>query len=162
MNFKNIKPNKGHLALVKLEQMGKLKAVITQNIDNLHQDAGSINVLELHGNISHFYCLACGRKEPKNFRCDCGGITRPPVTLYGENLDEEITELAITAIKKADTLIVAGTSLTVYPAAYYIQYFKGKNLVIINADETKYDQYATLVIRDSFAQVMDYAVNKLK
>ncbi|MGL5569656.1 NAD-dependent protein deacylase [Cetobacterium sp.] len=162
MNFKNIKPNKGHLALVKLEQMGKLKAVITQNIDNLHQDAGSINVLELHGNISHFYCLACGKKEPKNFRCDCGGITRPPVTLYGENLDEEVTELAISAIKKADTLIVAGTSLTVYPAAYYIQYFKGKNLVIINTDETKYDQYASLVIRDSFAQVMDYAVNKLK
>lgn len=160
MNFSNIKPHKGHYALVKLESIGKLKAIITQNIDDLHQKAGSKNVLELHGNISHFYCLACGKKQKENFSCSCGGITRPPVTLYGENLDEEVVELAIDAIKKADTLIVAGTSLTVYPAAYYIQYFKGKNLVIINADETKYDQYATLVIRDSFAEVMSYAIQK--
>lgn len=160
MNFSGIKPHKGHYALVDLEKDGKLKAIITQNIDDLHQKAGSKNVLELHGNISHFYCLSCGKKEKENFSCQCGGITRPPVTLYGENLNEEITELAINAIKKADTLIVAGTSLTVYPAAYYIQYFKGKNLIIINADETKYDQYATLVIRDSFAEVMSYVTQK--
>lgn len=161
MNFKNIKPNKGHYALTKLEKMGKLKAIITQNIDNLHQEAGSKNVLELHGNISYFYCMSCGRREKESFVCDCGGITRPPVTLYGEMLDEEVTSKAIKAIEKADTLIVAGTSLTVYPAAYYIRYFKGKNLVIINADETKYDHLATLVIRDSFAEVMDYVVNSL-
>ncbi|MGL5088721.1 MAG: NAD-dependent protein deacylase [Cetobacterium sp.] len=160
MNFKNIIPHKGHYALVELEKIGKLKAIITQNIDDLHQKAGSKNVLELHGNISHFYCLACGKKEKQTFNCPCGGITRPPVTLYGENLDEEVTHLAIAAIKKADTLIVSGTSLTVYPAAYYLQYFKGRNLVIINADETKYDQHANLIIRDSFSEVMSYLLKK--
>lgn len=161
LSFKNIKPNKGHYALAELEKMGKLKAVITQNIDNLHQEAGSINVLELHGNISYFYCLACGRREKESFVCDCGGITRPPVTLYGESLDPSVTNEAIKVIKNAETLIIAGTSLTVYPAAYYIQYFKGKNLVIINAEKTQYDSEATLVIRDSFGEVMDYVIKNI-
>ncbi|MGL5122604.1 MAG: NAD-dependent protein deacylase [Fusobacteriaceae bacterium] len=158
MDFKNVKPHKGHYALLELEKLGKLKTIITQNIDDLHQKSGSQNVLELHGNISYFYCLSCGKKENENFSCSCGGVTRPPVTLYGENLDDNITNLAIAAIEKADTLIVAGTSLTVYPAAYYLQYFKGKNLVIINADETKYDKQATLIIRDSFGDAMNYVV----
>lgn len=161
MNFKNCKPNKGHYALVKLEELGKLRAVITQNIDSLHQKAGSKNVLELHGTIAYFQCLSCGRKEEEYFSCDCGGIVRPPVTLYGENLNEEVVEKAIKYISKAETLIICGTSLVVYPAAYYIKYFKGKNLIIVNGTETSYDEKADLVIRDNFGEVFDYIGKKL-
>ncbi|MGX6591854.1 NAD-dependent protein deacylase [Cetobacterium ceti] len=161
MNFKNCKPNKGHYALVKLEELGKLRGVITQNIDSLHQKAGSKNVLELHGTIAYFQCLSCGRKEEEYFSCDCGGIVRPPVTLYGENLNEEVVEKAIEYISKAETLIICGTSLVVYPAAYYIKYFKGENLIIVNGTETSYDEKADLVIRDNFGEVFDYIGKKL-
>lgn len=162
MNFKNCKPNKGHYALTELEKMGKLKAIITQNIDSLHQKANSKNVLELHGTIAYFQCLSCGKIEDEYFSCDCGGIVRPPVTLYGESLNEEVVEKTINYISKAETLIIAGTSLIVYPAAYYIKYFKGKHLIIINATETSYDLKAELVIRDNFGDVFDYIIKHIK
>ena len=130
LNINGIKPNKGHLVLAELEKMGILKAVITQNIDDLHQMAGNKNVLELHGSLKRWYCLSCGKVSNKNFSCDCGGIVRPDVTLYGENLNQDVVNEAIYQIEQADTLIVAGTSLTVYPAAYYLRYFRGKNLVV--------------------------------
>jgi NAD-dependent deacetylase len=161
MSIENVNPNKGHRALVELEQMGILKAIITQNIDNLHQESGSKTVLELHGTLKDWYCLSCGKRSDKNFACDCGGVVRPKVTLYGESLDQDITSAAITEIKHADTLIIAGTSLTVYPAAYYIRYFQGKHLVIINADATQYDSEASLVINDNFANTMESVVNRL-
>ena len=154
LNINGIKPNAGHKALAELEKLGKVKAVITQNIDDLHQAASSRNVLELHGTLKKWYCLKCGKKGDHRFRCECGGIVRPQVTLYGEMLDEEVTSKAINEISKADTLIIIGTSLTVYPAAYYIQYFKGKNLVILNNTPTSQDGIATLIIRDNFAEVM--------
>lgn len=161
LSIDNIKPNAGHLAIAKLEEIGKVKAVITQNIDNLHQDAGSKNVLELHGTLKKWYCLKCGKRSTTDFNCECGGTVRPQVTLYGEMLDEHITNLAIHEIEKADTLIIVGTSLTVYPAAYYIEYFKGKNLVIINETPTSRDNIATLVIREKFAHVMSEVIKKL-
>ena len=162
LNINGIKPNKGHLALAELEKMGILKAVITQNIDDLHQMAGNKNVLELHGSLKRWYCLSCGKTSNKNFSCDCGGIVRPDVTLYGENLNQDVVNEAIYQIEQADTLIVAGTSLTVYPAAYYLRYFRGKNLVIINNESTQYDGEASLVIKDNFSYVMDKVVEELK
>ncbi|MGO2117381.1 MAG: NAD-dependent protein deacylase [Fusobacterium sp.] len=162
MSIKNIKPNKGHYALLELEKMGKLKAIITQNIDNLHQESGSKNVIELHGTLKDWYCLKCGKRDNKEFKCECGGVVRPKVTLYGEMLDENVTYRAIEEIQRADTLIVSGTSLTVYPAANYITYFKGKNLVIINEDFTGYDSHATLAIKGNFSEVLDELVKKLK
>ena len=162
LNINGIKPNKGHLVLAELEKMGILKAVITQNIDDLHQMAGNKNVLELHGSLKRWYCLSCGKTSNKNFSCDCGGIVRPDVTLYGENLNQDVVNEAIYQIEQADTLIVAGTSLTVYPAAYYLRYFRGKNLIIINDMDTQYDGEASLVIKDNFSYVMDKAVEKLK
>ena len=158
LSINNIKPNAGHLAIAKLEKLGKVKSIITQNIDNLHQEAGSKNVLELHGTLKRWYCLKCGRIEEKDFNCKCGGTVRPDVTLYGEMLNEKVTNEAINEIKKADTLIIVGTSLTVYPAAYYIEYFKGKNLIIINETPTSRDDLATLVIRECFAKVMDEVI----
>ena len=162
LNINGIKPNKGHLVLAELEKMGILKAVITQNIDDLHQMAGNKNVLELHGSLKRWYCLSCGKTSNKNFSCDCGGIVRPDVTLYGENLNQDVVNEAIYQIEQADTLIVAGTSLTVYPAAYYLGYFRGKNLVIINDMDTQYDGKASLVIKDNFSYIMDKAVEELK
>ena len=162
LNINGIKPNKGHLVLAELERMGILKAVITQNIDDLHQMAGNKNVLELHGSLKRWYCLSCGKTSNKNFSCDCGGIVRPDVTLYGENLNQDVVNEAIYQIEQADTLIVAGTSLTVYPAAYYLRYFRGKNLIIINDMDTQYDGEASLVIKDNFSYVMDKAVEELK
>lgn len=153
MMINDIKPNPGHKALAELEKMGKVKAVITQNIDNLHQEGGSKKVLELHGTLKDWYCLKCGKRADRRFDCECGGVVRPRVTLYGEMLDEKVTDAAISEIKKADTLIIIGTSLTVYPAAYYINYFRGKNLVIINETPTSQDHIATLVIRDNFSKV---------
>ena len=153
MMINDIKPNPGHKALAELEKMGKVKAVITQNIDNLHQEGGSKKVLELHGTLKDWYCLKCGKRANRRFDCECGGVVRPRVTLYGEMLDEKVTDAAISEIKKADTLIIIGTSLTVYPAAYYINYFRGKNLVIINETPTSQDHIATLVIRDNFSKV---------
>ncbi|MCF2612621.1 NAD-dependent protein deacylase [Fusobacterium perfoetens] len=158
----DVKPNAGHIALAELEKMGKVKAVITQNIDNLHQEGGSKKVLELHGTLKDWYCLKCGKRADRRFDCECGGVVRPRVTLYGEMLDEKVTDAAISEIKKADTLIIAGTSLTVYPAAYYISYFRGKNLVIINETPTSQDERANLVIRTGFANTMTEMMKILK
>lgn len=162
LSINNIKPNRGHIAVAELEKMGKVKSVITQNIDNLHQDGGSKKVLELHGTLKKWYCLKCGKKSDKSFVCECGGVVRPQVTLYGEMLDEEVTAQAIKEIGKADTLIIVGTSLTVYPAAYYIEYFKGKNLVILNETPTPRDSMATLIIREKFASVMEEVMKLIK
>ena len=162
LNINGIKPNKGHLALAELERRGILKAVITQNIDDLHQMAGNKNVLELHGSLKRWYCLSCGKTSNKNFSCDCGGIVRPDVTLYGENLNQDVVNEAIYQIEQADTLIVAGTSLTVYPAAYYLRYFRGKNLVIINNESTQYDGEASLVLKTNFADTMKKVLNIIK
>lgn len=162
MMINYIKPNPGHKALAELEKMGKVKAVITQNIDNLHQEGGSKKVLELHGTLKDWYCLKCGKRANRRFDCECGGVVRPRVTLYGEMLDEKVTDAAISEIKKADTLIIIGTSLTVYPAAYYINYFRGKNLVIINETPTSQDHIATLVIRDNFSKVFSETLEILK
>ena len=162
LNINGIKPNKGHLALAELEKMGILKAVITQNIDDLHQMAGNKNVLELHGSLKRWYCLSCGKTSNKNFSCGCGGIVRPDVTLYGENLNQDVVNEAIYQIEQADTLIVAGTSLTVYPAAYYLRYFNGKNLIIINNENTQYDNNASLVLNSNFTEVMTKVLNVLK
>ncbi len=162
LNINGLKPNKGHMALVELEKMGILKAVITQNIDDLHQVSGNKNVLELHGSLKRWYCLGCGRTADRNFSCKCGGIVRPDVTLYGENLNQDIVNKAVYQLEQADALIVAGTSLTVYPAAYYLRYFRGKNLIIINDMDTQYNEEATLVIKDNFSYVMDKAVENLK
>ena len=144
LNINGIKPNKGHLALAELERIGVLKAVITQNIDDLHQMAGNKNVLELHGSLKRWYCLDCGK------------------TAYGENLNQAVVNEAIYQLEQADTLIVAGTSLTVYPAAYYLRYFKGKNLVIINNENTQYDSEASLVLNTNFADTMDKVINIIK
>ena len=162
LNINGIKPNKGHLVLAELEKMGILKAVITQNIDDLHQMAGNKNVLELHGSLKRWYCLSCGKTSNKNFSCDCGGIVRPDVTLYGENLNQDVVNEAIYQIEQVDTLIVAGTSLTVYPAAYYLRYFRGKNLVIINNESTQYDGEASLVLKTNFADTMEKVLNIIK
>ena len=162
LNINGIKPNKGHLALAELERRGILKAVITQNVDDLHQMAGNKNVLELHGSLKRWYCLSCGKTSNKNFSCDCGGIVRPDVTLYGENLNQDVVNEAIYQIEQADTLIVAGTSLTVYPAAYYLRYFRGKNLVIINNESTQYDGEASLVLKTNFADTMEKVLNIIK
>lgn len=162
MMINDIKPNPGHKALAELEKMGKVKAVITQNIDNLHQEGGSKKVLELHGTLKDWYCLKCGKRADRRFDCECRGVVRPRVTLYGEMLDEKVTDAAISEIKKADTLIIIGTSLTVYPAAYYINYFRGKNLVIINETPTSQDHIATLVIRDNFSKVFSETLEILK
>ena len=162
LNINGIKPNKGHLALAELEKIGILKAVITQNIDDLHQMAGNKNVLELHGSLKRWYCLSCGKTSNKNFSCGCGGIVRPDVTLYGENLNQDVVNEAIYQIEQADTLIVAGTSLTVYPAAYYLRYFRGKNLIIINNENTQYDNNASLVLNNNFTEVMTKVLNVLK
>ena len=162
LNINGIKPNKGHLALAELEKMDILKAVITQNIDDLHQMAGNKNVLELHGSLKRWYCLSCGKTSNKNFSCGCGGIVRPDVTLYGENLNQDVVNEAIYQIEQADTLIVAGTSLTVYPAAYYLRYFRGKNLIIINNENTQYDNNASLVLNNNFTEVMTKILNVLK
>ncbi|MGI6212355.1 MAG: NAD-dependent protein deacylase [Anaerovoracaceae bacterium] len=162
-------PNDAHKALAKLEQMGKLKAVVTQNIDGLHQKAGSKVVYELHGSVLRNHCEKCGKSFPLEYvmdennckdyvpycdRKNCGGIVKPDVVLYEEMLDEAVMSAALHAIAAADTLIVGGTSLVVYPAAGLIQYFNGKNLVLINKDATSLDRQATLVINDAIGKVM--------
>ena len=160
MNSLDAKPNITHKYLTKLEKSGKLKAIITQNIDGLHQKAGSKNVLEIHGTTLENYCDKCMKEYPYDYifksigipKCECGGTIRPNVTLYGEMLPNSYVE-AINYISKADLLIVAGTSLTVEPAASLIRYFKGKNLVIINNDFTPYDNLATLLIKDKLGNI---------
>ena len=161
--YPNARPNKAHLKLAELEKSGKLKAVITQNIDGLHQKAGSRTVLELHGSVERNYCLSCGKKHDMAFmlhaagipRCSCGGIVRPDIVLYEEPLDERIQRSACHYISEADVLIVGGSSLVVYPAAGFVRYFKGRHLVIINRSDTTYDGKASLVIRDNICGVME-------
>ncbi len=162
MIYPNALPNITHKVLAKLEAEGKLKAVITQNIDGLHQMAGSKNVLELHGSIHRNYCVKCGKFYDLDYvlnsndvpRCSCGGIVKPDVVLYEEALDGDVLTKSVEAIAKCDTLIIGGTSLTVYPAAGLVQYFGGKHLIIINKSVTSYDNYAELVIQDSLGNVM--------
>ena len=154
-------PNITHKVLAKWEREGKLLAVITQNIDGLHQKAGSKNVLELHGSIFRNYCTRCGKFYPAEYirdcegvpKCTCGGAVKPDVVLYEEPRNEETIEKSVSAIGEADMLIVAGTSLTVYPAAGLIRYYRGNRLVLINRDSTPYDGYANLVLHKSLGEV---------
>ena len=165
--YQDAKPNNAHKALAKLEKIGKLKAVVTQNIDGLHQKAGSRIVYELHGSVLRNKCMECGTGYDLEYIIDesnceigvpkckkCGGIVKPEVVLYEESLDERVVMGAVNAISKADTLIVGGTSLVVYPAAGLINYFSGKNLILINKSETEYDDRAALVINDSIGKVL--------
>lgn len=161
----DIRPNTAHLRLAQLEQEGKLQAIVTQNVDGLHEKAGSKKIFNLHGSIYENRCLRCGRRFDglagarviRNAsgipRCDCGGIIKPDVVLYEEGLDQDVLEGAIHAISQADVLIIGGTSLTVYPAAGLIRYYRGKKLVLINRDETPYDSEADLVIREPIGEV---------
>jgi len=162
----DVEHNRAHAALAQLEQQGKLSAVVTQNIDGLHQKAGSRQVYELHGSIHRNYCRKCRKfysaedllqmaEVPK---CACGGTIKPDVVLYEESLDEQCIMGAVQAIAEADLLIVGGTSLTVYPAAGLIRYYRGNRLVLINRDETPYDAEADLVFRESIGQVLSEAV----
>ena len=163
----DIKPHKGHYATVHLEAEG-LSAIITQNIDGLHQAAGSKNVIELHGSLHRHYCTKCHALyamdwiiENQNpvIRCPlCNGLVKPDVVLYGEPLDQDIMARAVKAIQSADLLIVVGTSLVVYPAASFLRYFKGHNLVLINKTQTPYDSNANLVIRESYGEVFSQLV----
>lgn len=155
------KPNVAHKRLAELEEQGKLKAVITQNIDGLHQEAGSKEVLELHGTVMKNYCDRCGRrygvddvmKAPAVPKCECGGMIRPDVVLYEEGLDMDVMEKAVNYIANADVLIIGGTSLVVYPAAGLIRYYKGNKLVLVNLSETAQDRYADLVIHEKIGEV---------
>lgn len=161
MNSLKYKPNITHIKLTELEKHGKLKSIITQNIDGLHQKAGSKNVYELHGNVFRNYCIKCHKFYNADFvfnsqgipKCSCGGIIKPDVVLYEEELNEKILKDSILSIKNSDLLIVAGTSLTVYPASGLINYFRGKNLVVINRDSTAFDTRANLVINESLGKV---------
>ncbi|NLL81368.1 MAG: NAD-dependent protein deacylase [Tissierellia bacterium] len=162
MIYKDALPNDAHKALAELERKGKLKAIITQNIDGLHQMAGSKNVLELHGSVHRNYCEECKTfygledilKSEGIPRCSCGGIIKPDVVLYEESLDTSILEKSVKYISQADVLIVGGSSLVVYPAAGLIEYYKGKKLILINKSETQYDSRAFLAINDSIGKVL--------
>ncbi len=156
-------PNAAHRFLAELEKVGRLTAVVTQNIDGLHQKAGSKRVFELHGSIWRNHCMKCGKSYgPEAIRdsgapiphCECGGIIKPDVVLYEEGLDDDVVSGAVSAIRRADTLLVAGTSLTVYPAAGLLYEFRGKNLILINRDETPADGMATMVIHDRVGEVL--------
>lgn len=161
LNTNGLKPNITHVVLEKLESIGKLKAIITQNIDGFHQEAGSKNVLELHGSIKRNYCIDCHKFYDDDYifnskgipTCDCGGIVKPDVVLYEEGLDSNTVKDTIKYISEADLLIIGGTSLNVYPATSYLKYFKGKHLVLINRDKTMYDNDCDLVINDNLGKV---------
>ena len=160
--FKDAEPNPAHIKLAELEKTGKLKAVITQNIDGLHQKAGSKNVLELHGSIHRNYCQICNKEYDLDYilksrgipRCECGGIIKPDVVLYEEPLNDFVLNTAVHYISDADTLIIGGTSLVVYPAAGLINYFNGSKLVLINKSETPYDGLASLVINEAIGETL--------
>ena len=162
MLFPEAKPNRAHMALAKLEREGKVKAVVTQNIDGLHQAAGSREVLELHGSVHRNYCTRCGRfyslddilKADGVSVCDCGGVIKPDVVLYEEGLDQDVIQRSVEYISRADVLIIGGTSLTVYPAAGLIDYYRGSKLVLINKSVTSRDGQADLVICDSIGKVL--------
>ena len=157
----DFEPNITHKVLARWEQEGRLLAVVTQNIDGLHQKAGSRNVYELHGSVLRNYCVRCGRFYPAEYvrdaqgvpRCECGGIVKPDVVLYEESLDEDVISGAVSAISRADLLIVGGTSLTVYPAAGFLGYFRGDRLALINRDPTPFDRHAGVVIHDGLGKV---------
>jgi len=159
----DVKPNNAHLALAKLEREGKLAAVVTQNIDGLHQAGGSENVLELHGCIHRNYCMKCHKfydgafvkAQPDIPRCSCGGIIKPDVVLYEEALDQDTMNRSVRAISQADLLIIGGTSLVVYPAAGLVRYYRGKRLVLINKGSTSMDQNADLVISLPIGQALE-------
>ena len=168
--YQDAKPNVGHLALAKLEAIGKLKAIVTQNIDGLHQASGSKNVFELHGSVLRNYCTKCHAFYDEKFILDskgiptcpkCNGTIKPDVVLYEEGLNQDVITGAVNAISNADTLIIGGTSLVVYPAAGLIDYFRGKNLVLINKSTTSADSKADLVIHDSIGKVLTEAVNQI-
>lgn len=168
--YPDAKPNAAHIALAKLEEMGKLKAVVTQNIDGLHQTAGSKHVYELHGSVLRNYCVKCHAFYDEKFILEskgvptctkCGGNVKPDVVLYEEGLDDNVIRGAIAAISKADTLIIGGTSLVVYPAAGLINYFRGKNLVLINKSSTSADNKADLVIHEAIGKVLGETVNNI-
>ncbi len=162
MLFSGVEPNAAHKKLAELETAGKLTAVITQNIDGLHQAAGSKNVLELHGSVHRNYCRRCRKFYDAKYMkaaidiplCDCGGVIKPDVVLYEESLDGDTIEAAVTALHNADLLIIGGTSLAVYPAAGLIQYFGGSRIVLLNRDVTPYDGRATLCIREPIGKVL--------
>ena len=163
-----VQPNAAHYALAKLEELGKLTAVVTQNIDGLHQAAGNKNVYELHGTTSRHYCVDCGEVYPVSDlralcggvpKCrKCGGFVRPDVVMYQEGLDQSTVVGAINAIGEADLLIIGGTSLAVYPAASFLRYFRGGNIVLINRGETPYDSRANLIFREKIGEVLSAAV----
>ncbi len=156
------KPNSAHIKLAEMERAGKLIAVVTQNIDGLHEEAGSKKVYELHGSIHRNYCMKCGRFYDADFvknaegvpYCECGGMIKPDVVLYEEGLDQNVIERALMAISSADTLIIGGTSLVVYPAAGFVDYFHGKHLVVINKSETGRNLNAELVINAPIGEIM--------
>ena len=160
------KPNQAHIALAKLEQQGKLKAVVTQNIDGLHQAAGSKRVYELHGSVLRNYCMKCHKFYDISAitdstgipKCTCGGIIKPGVVLYEEGLDDKTVQGAVRAIAKADVLIIGGMSLAVYPAAGFLNYFSGRKIVLLNKSATAYDAKADIVIRDPIGQVLGSVV----
>ena len=173
MLYPEAKPNKAHIALAELEKQGKLKAVITQNVDGLHTEAGSKNVLELHGSALRNLCMSCNECYPISKiidakiiesngipTCSCGGIIKPDVVLYEESLDPAVMVKATKAIYNAEVLIVGGTSLNVYPAAGMINHYRGDKLILINKSETPYDRYADLIIRESIGLTLSVAANK--
>ena len=163
MIYPEAKPNAAHLKLAELERAGKLSAVITQNIDGLHSAAGSRNVIELHGSVHRNHCMKCGKpfgleyilSVPGVPRCDCGGIVKPDVVLYEESLPEDTLTRSVNAIANADLLLVGGTSLTVYPAAGLLRYFRGEHLVLLNRDATPMDEQADLCIREPIGKVLE-------
>ena len=162
LNSLNYKPNITHIILAKLEEKGLLSSIITQNIDGFHQMAGSKNVLELHGSVWRNYCMKCHKSYEAETvfsstdvpKCNCGGIIKPEVVLYEESLNQETLQQAIKEISTADLLIIGGTSLNVYPAAGLIQYFRGKNIVLINKEKTPYDKMCNLVFYDNIGKIM--------
>lgn len=170
--YKEAKPNNAHIALSKLEEIGKLKAIITQNIDGLHQMAGSKNIFELHGSIHRNYCETCGKfydlDEMLSLEGDipyceqCRSIVKPDVVLYEEALDDKVINNAISAISSADLLIIGGTSLVVYPAAGFINYYKGKNIIIINRDNININKNNTLVINEPIGQVFNEVIKNME
>lgn len=168
--YPEAKPNLAHLALARLESQHPEVTVITQNIDGLHQAAGSKNVLEIHGSLQRFYCMKCGCDYPASLvwagegvpQCPaCGGMVRPDVVLYGENLDQRVMMRAESAIRRADLMIVGGTSLVVYPAAGLLHYFRGKSLVLINRDPTPYDHMATYIFHEDLGNLLDEAIPQI-
>jgi NAD-dependent deacetylase len=172
MIYADARPNDCHIVLAELERMGKLKAVITQNIDGLHQAAGSNSVLELHGSVSRNYCMGCKKFFDLNYvinmskkipLCDnCGGIVKPDVVLYEEMLDGNILNSTVDFVKKADVLLIIGTSLVVYPAAGLVEYYRGNKLILINKSSTPYDHRAKVIIQDSAGKVMREILERLQ